>query len=204
LRHNPAHSDLRDCTTGAEPDRGDTPSGVFFDVENPMKVGRNRADGNPPATKGDHRRCGLRLTPPDRLRERRDETRLWSNPGTGRREQPSKGFRGNLLRNSLCGNGPNHPHRATVGRRLPGSHRDGNGDERTSKGKKAHGRSERCTAGNGGTSRRTRQRSKASKSADPSEGAERRAWQRARQMAPPPARTATTRRQRTQRCGNGC
>jgi hypothetical protein len=83
-------------------------SGVFFEVENPMEVGGNRADGDPPATEGDHRRCGPRLSPLDRLRGRRDETRLWSNPGTGRREQPTKGCRGTPLHNSLCGNGPTH------------------------------------------------------------------------------------------------
>jgi GTP-dependent phosphoenolpyruvate carboxykinase len=47
--------------------RGNTPSGVFFDVENPMEVGDTRADGTPPARREFRRRCGSRFSLPDRL-----------------------------------------------------------------------------------------------------------------------------------------
>jgi hypothetical protein len=141
---------------------------VFFDVENPMEVGETAPTG-PPAT-GRPPETRSRLSLPDRLRGRRDETRPESNPRTGRREQPSKGCCGTHPHDSLWGHGPTHPpsgdrrrepsqegprasargnlHRTRALRRMVSG-----GQQRMREdleGEKAHGRHERPIAGNGG------------------------------------------------------
>jgi hypothetical protein len=171
-------------------DRGDTSSEVLCDVEIPMEAGETAPTEHPPATEGGPTESASQLSLPDRLRGQRDETRPGSDPWTGRRDQPKKGCRGPPSQ-FAAGNGPKplapgdrygEPSqgtpRASARRVNTGTRtlwRRGTGGrrrvERTSKGKQAHGRHERRTAGNGGTSQRTRQRSKASKSAAPPEGA---------------------------------
>jgi hypothetical protein len=156
-----------------------------------MEAGETAPSKHLPATEGAEADSGSQLSLPDRLPGRRDETRAVSNHHSGRREQPRKGCCGTHLA-TRCGEmgrpvsdratGPRHLPREPPELRLGGDPtdprcfgtsrpRDSSGRERTSKGTQAHGRHERCIAGNGETSQRTRQWSKASKTAAPPEGA---------------------------------